>query len=89
MGNIFNRAIKSISNGSNDDSSESNLSKAELKGLKSLQRRIKEGSIVVAETDKSRKFSVLSRKQYIDAGLSTLKKIWKFNLTRSKRSRIQ
>jgi hypothetical protein len=45
-----------------------NLDQEERRGLKSLQKRIKAGELIVAQTDKSGRFSVLSRKQYIEAG---------------------
>ena len=48
--------------------SQSNLTQNELKGLKSLKNRVKSGEIVVATTDKSKRFAILSKKQYIDAG---------------------
>ena len=47
---------------------KSNLSKSELRGLKSLKKRVSQNEIVVCETDKSKKFAVLTRKQYEDAG---------------------
>ena len=46
----------------------SNLTKAELRGLKSLQSRVNKGEIVVTETDKSKRFCVLTKQQYIDSG---------------------
>ena len=52
-----------------EDGSESNLSPDELKGLKSLKRRIKAGELVVCDTDKSRRFAILSRDQYVKSGL--------------------
>ena len=64
MSRVFNRVTKSISKKNYD----SNLSKAELKGLKSLKRRIKNGELIVCETDKSKRFSILSRQQYIESG---------------------
>ena len=53
-----------------DSGSESNLSPAELRGLKSLKKRIKEGSLIVADTDKSKRFACLTREQYVQSGLS-------------------
>ena len=37
-------------------------------GLRSLQKRSKEGEIVIAETDKSGKFCVFSMEEYLKAG---------------------
>ena len=47
---------------------ESNLSKSELKGLASLKKKVREGSLVVGKTDKSKRFAILSRQQYLDSG---------------------
>ena len=46
-----------------------NLTKEEIEGLKSLRRRVKEGSIIITETDKSKRFVVMTRDQYIQSGL--------------------
>ena len=48
---------------------ELNLSKRERNGLKSLKERIKEGELIIAQTDKSSRFAVLSRDQYIKSGM--------------------
>ena len=50
-------------------SSNSNLTHQERKGLKQLKRRISQGEIIVAPTDKSSKFAVLKPEQYIGSGL--------------------
>ena len=49
-------------------SQEGNLSKEEREGLKSLQKRVKEGEIVILPTDKSGKFAIMSMPTYILAG---------------------
>ena len=54
---------------SKSKSLDSNLSKDELMGLASLKKRISEGSLVVADTDKSKKFALLTREQYLESGL--------------------
>ena len=46
----------------------SNLTDEEQEGLKSLKRRVKEGEIIITETDNSKHFSVLTREQYIQSG---------------------
>ena len=80
MNRIFNRACckSSPSKQSKDaipaknkinGSSEINLSKNEINGLKSLKKRVEQGNIVVVETDKSKKFALLTREQYIESGL--------------------
>ena len=48
--------------------SNSNLSRETREGLRSLQKRSKEGEIVIAETDKSGKFCVFSMEEYLKAG---------------------
>ena len=48
---------------------KSNLSKPQLKGLKSLKTRIKEGEIVGIPTDKTGNFAVMSRDTYVMSGL--------------------
>ena len=47
----------------------SNLTKSQELGLKSLKKRVKEGEIVVLPTDKSGNFAVMSRRTYEVAGL--------------------
>ena len=46
----------------------SNLTAQERRGLKSLKQRVKDGEIVVLQTDKSGRFAVMSMKTYITAG---------------------
>ena len=47
----------------------SNLTRGELRGLKSLRKRVTEGEIVVIPTDKTSNFSVMTRESYEGAGL--------------------
>ena len=47
---------------------ESNLTKAEARGLKKLQKRVTEGTLVVVKTDKSGRFSIMSMAEYERAG---------------------
>ena len=55
---------------------ESNLTSDELNGLQSLKKRIRDGSIIICETDKSKRFATLSPSQYIQAGnVHTMKDI--------------
>ena len=58
---------KSIDNNVNGNF-ESNLSNEELLGIKSLKKRVKEGSIVICETDKSKRFAVMTKEQFIASG---------------------
>ena len=52
---------------------KSNLSMREIKGLKSLRKRVKEGEIVILPTDKTGLFTVMSRDTYLECGLSHTK----------------
>ena len=52
----------------------SNLTYGECLGLKSLKKRIKEGSIIVCDTDKSKRFSILTKDQYLASGLKHTEK---------------
>ena len=65
--------------------SKSNLTPSELKGLKSLQKRVAEGSIVVCESDKSAKLCVLSKEQYLAAGFEHCKNDLEVSTTDVKR----
>ena len=47
---------------------ESNISKEELRGLKTLKKRVKNEEIVVLPTDKSGRFGVMSMENYMRAG---------------------
>ena len=51
----------------------SNLSKVEQAGLKSLSKKIKEGDLIVAQTDKSSRMCVMTKDQYIASGLTHTK----------------
>ena len=45
-----------------------NLTKNEIKAMKTLKDRIKEGELIVSQTDKSSRFAVLSKQQYLESG---------------------
>ena len=47
----------------------SNLTASERKGLKSLKSRIESGEISIAQTDKSSRLAIMTRKQFLEAGL--------------------
>jgi len=66
-------------------SCKSNLSPSELRGLKSLQKRVADGNLVVCESDKSAKLCVLSKQQYLAAGLEHCKKDFEVSPTEVKR----
>ena len=44
------------------------MTKAEARGLKKLQKRVAEGTLVVMKTDKSGHFSIMSLEEYERAG---------------------
>ena len=47
---------------------DTNLSRKEEAGLKSLKERIKSGELIVAQTDKSSRFCVMKPDQYLESG---------------------
>ena len=47
---------------------QSNLTPAQKRGLKNLLKRVKDGEIVVCQTDKSGKLSIMSMEAYMEAG---------------------
>ena len=56
-----------------------NLTREEWLGLKSLRKKVKEGIIVITETDKSKRFCILTPEQYINSGEEHTKKDKKVN----------
>ena len=53
---------------------KSNMSRSELKALKSLKKKISEGNITITQTDKSSRFAVMTTDQYLKAGAEHTKK---------------
>ena len=53
---------------SDNDKVGSNLTRAEMAGLKSLQKRVQSGELIITETDKSKRFCILKSDQYTAAG---------------------
>ena len=51
-----------------------NLTAGGKKGLRSLKKRVASGEVVICQTDKSGRFCVLTRDQYLEAGLEHTKK---------------
>ena len=80
MCRVFERIV-------NEKSNDSNLSKAELDRIDSLRKRVKEGSLVVTTTDKSKKFALLTRDQYIESGKAHTQK--DIEISQSQVKRIQ
>ena len=73
LNRVFNRVVSQQTNNNKQNDpknpvSESNLTLAELDGLKSLKKKIKEGKLLICETDKSKRFAVMRPQQYIEAG---------------------
>ena len=63
---IFEKFRKNNTNSKGEQ--KSNLTQSEQKGLRSLRKRIKEGSIVIMKTDKSGRFVVTTPEKYIEIG---------------------
>ena len=82
MCRVFQRIV-------NEKLNDSILSKAELDGIDSLRKRVKEGSLVVATTDKSKKFALLTRDQYIESGEATRRKILRYHNLKLNESKTQ
>ena len=53
----------------NESPTFNNLTDSEQKGLESIKKRIKQGELCVCQTDKSGRLAVLTKEQYIKAGL--------------------
>ena len=66
-GAAFDRHVNSIKD--EEGVTEDNLTLQEAKGLKSLQKRVKNGELVVAQTDKSSRFAVMTLDEYEAAGM--------------------
>ena len=62
VSNDYNKMTGALTN------PESNLSKDELGGLKTLRHKIKSGQLIIADTDKSKRFAALTPQQYIASG---------------------
>ena len=63
---VFDKYIKENTDKKNEQ--KSNLTEVEQKGLKSLQKKITKGEIIVIKTDKSSKLAVTKEKEYIEMG---------------------
>ena len=51
-----------------------NLSEAECRALKELKKKVATGQLIVTQTDKSSRFAVMTRKQYLDSGFTHTQK---------------
>ena len=63
---IFDQYVREFCD--EDGIQESNLTDSEARGLKTLQKRVREGSLIICETDKSGRFAVMSQEEYLEAG---------------------
>ena len=68
---IFDECVKLLVDVSSK--TEDNITKSERRGLISLQKRVKEGEIVICQTDKSGRLAVLTQEQYRASGEQHLK----------------
>ena len=68
---LYTLCIKKLGEGA--EKGKDNLTLGEKKGLKSLKKRIDEGEITICQTDKSGRFCVLTREQYMEAGMEHVK----------------
>jgi len=83
--NLDSRSPKVSKKSKPDTFHESNLSAKELIGLKSLKKRVSKGDIVVTQIDKLKRFSVLTRQQYIESGMQHTKRDLEIDPKRVKR----
>ena len=63
---LYELCVKKLGEGC--ERGQDNLTPGERRGLKSLKKRVNEGEIIVCQTDKSGRFCVLTRDQYLEAG---------------------
>ena len=68
LNRVFDRVKSCSQSDKRNELSETNLSKNEQLGLKSLRKRINDGSLVICDSDKSKRFCALTKDQYIAAG---------------------
>ena len=54
-------------------------------GLKSLKKRIAQGQLVIAQTDMSKRFAVMTRQQFLESGLQHTAKDLEIDPDRVKR----
>ena len=63
---LYDMCLKELGEGA--EKGMDNLSGAEKKGLRSLKKRVAAGELIICQTDKSGRFCVLTRQQYLEAG---------------------
>ena len=62
------KAQYNMKSGTDQQKIESNLTRSEQASLKILQKGVESGELIITETDKSGKFCVLRRDQYLQSG---------------------
>ena len=65
---IFDECMHLLGHNKNNKDVIENLTDEEKKDIKNIQKKVKNGEYVVCQTDKSGRFAVLTRQQYLDAG---------------------
>ena len=68
---LYDMCVKKL--GQDCEKGKDNLTAGEKRGLKSLKKRVAAGEIIICQTDKSGRFCVLTREQYLEAGLEHTK----------------
>ena len=68
---LYDMCRKKLGEGA--EKGKDNLTMGERRGLKSLKKRVDEGEVVICQTDKSGRFCVLTREQYLEAGMVHVK----------------
>ena len=79
---IYDNCMKLL--GEDCKTNHDNLDREEKEGLESLQKRVKTGELVIAQTDKSGKFCVLTKEQYMEAATVHIKDDRKLSLEESR-----
>ena len=71
---IFDECMRLLGHEEKDGDMIENLSESERSDLKSLKKKVNNGNLLVCQTDKSGRFAILTRQQYLDAGYEHTKK---------------
>ena len=63
---IYDECMKLLEEG--EELKDENLTKTQRIGLKNLQKKVKDGYLIITQTDKSGRFAIFTREEYIRAG---------------------
>ena len=66
---IYDECMKLLEEG--EELKDENLTKTQRIGLKNLQKKVKDGYLIITQTDKSGRFAIFTREEYIRAGENT------------------